>query len=90
MHVKHLVIKKQRPSMCIPTLLKLKTKTDHLKGTESVEFDKKFFINRRRYRVDLRPNVSHAFRDKPDMLEKVMKGNRGYLTDPKEGSFSFH
>jgi hypothetical protein len=34
--------------------------------------------------VDLRPNVSHAFRDKPDMLDKVMKGNRGYLTDPKE------
>ena len=82
--VRRPVIKKQRPSTCIPTLLKLKTKTDHLKGTESVEFDKKFFINRRRYRVDLRPNVSHAFRDKPDMLDKVMKGNRGYLTDPKE------
>ena len=44
--VRRPVIKKQRPSRCIPTLLKLKTKTDYLKDTESVEFDKKFFINR--------------------------------------------
>jgi hypothetical protein len=34
--------------------------------------------------VDLRPNVSHAFRDKSDMLDKVMKGNRWYISDPKE------
>lgn len=75
---------KQRPATCIPTFLKLKTKTDHLKETDSVEFDKKFFINRKRYRVDLRPKVSHEYRDKPDMLDKIMKVNRGYLTDPKE------
>ncbi|XP_052105429.1 uncharacterized protein LOC127738283 [Mytilus californianus] len=82
--VRRPVIKKQRPATCIPTMLQLKTKTDHLKGTESVEFDKKFFINRKRYRVDLRPKISHTYREKPEMLEKVVNGNRGYLTDPKE------
>lgn len=82
--VRRPTIKKQRPATCMPSLLQLKTKTDHLKGTESVEFDKKFFINRKRYRVDLRPTVTFALRKKPDMLDKMMRGNRGFLADPKE------
>ncbi|VDI16001.1 Hypothetical predicted protein, partial [Mytilus galloprovincialis] len=40
--------------------------------------------NIKRYRVDLRPKISHTYREKPEMLEKVVNGNRGYLTDPKE------
>lgn len=82
--VRRPTIKKQRPATCIPTLLQLKTKTDHLKGTESVEFDKKFFINRKRYRVDLRPTVTLALRKKPEMIDKITRGNRGFLADPKE------